>query len=576
MFLIVQTIAFFMLLVVSERVKTNKALRTSSEISSTMAHILYMVLIAGVVATLLFKFKYTILYNAIIILTPSLLIILMSLGFSFKPMLAVAMLWHFMLIATGVPSDLLAITEGSHMARTMILYSKWIPEMAHNPSYNPFPTMAFVGVALSFLTGLPWFNWGLAYILFLAVFLAFDLAVFTLTSRLFSDNRAGLLAVMITALTPYLLVTSHAYQVPANAMWLLCILAFTRSLGRPSESDAISRIVLFLTAILTHPSAYVAMMLPPIFLLTTYILDRRSLNGKSSYIKSASLSLLVIGLFRFVYEELYAKYVGGSFFDAVKSLVSRVFLGEEVEGKLSLYDYAGIPFYQAFLWSLTASLACALILYYILKRSINPLLLSLFSTALIFIAIGYAMATLMEVSTNIYRAQYVAFSLIVPLASLTVKRILDSRAKYLVMTLVLLFLVASCLALNDPEISIRVALKARGIPEAIENAMPTSSDLMRAENIMSLMKDVETISNLCFYSEHSLTYERVTAYGGRILTIYGKFQDALYKALYIHGYTIRDEPIIPINSITTSELSSVISKYSMVYNSEEGLAFWKH
>jgi hypothetical protein len=105
-----------------------------------------------------------------------------------------------MLIATGVPSDLLAITEGSHMARTMILHNEWIPEMAHNPSYNPFPTMAFIRASLSFLTGLPWFNRSLAYILSLTIFLAFDLAVFTLASRLFSEVVSNIkyLSVFVT------------------------------------------------------------------------------------------------------------------------------------------------------------------------------------------------------------------------------------------------------------------------------------------------------------------------------------------------------------------------------------------
>jgi hypothetical protein len=427
---------------------------------------------------------------------------------------------------------------------------------------------------LSLSTGIPWFDWGMAYILIVAVMLAFDLAIYVLTSRLSSDNSAGLLAIIIAALTPYLLVTSHAYQVPANAMWLLCILTFIKLLENVRRSDAISRIILFSSAILTHPTAYIAMMLPPIFLLVTWTFDREFLS-KHPHIKSASLSFIVIGMFRFIYEELYARYVGRMFFDAIKDLVSRTFIGEEFEPKLSLYEYGGIPFYQAFLWSLTASLAFALILYYTLKKSINPIIFSFFITASIFITIGYIMATMMSVGTNLYRGQYVAFSLLVPLAALTIKKILVPRSKYLVVAIALLFLLGSYLALSDPEISYRIAAKVRGIPEVIGSMGPTPADLMKAENIMSLMKDIRIANNLVFYSEASISYERVTTYGKYIPMIYGKIQDAWYKVLYIHGYTTKDTPIVSINSVTTDELFGAISKYSMIYSTKIDCVFWK-
>ena len=577
LFLAIQTVMFFLFLRASERakVKDGETLRTSNKISSITVRVLCALLIIGVVATILFKFRYTLTYTVITMLAPAILVPLIATGSSSKLMLVAIILWHFMLIAPEMPSDLLAITEGVHMTRTIILHERWIPEMAHNPSYNPFPTMAFIRAAVSLLTGLPWFDWSLGYILIAAVTLAFDLTLFALTSRMLSDRGAGLLAVMIAALTPYLLVMGHAYQVPANVMWLLCTLMLIKPPEKSKKSDVIVRAILFSSAILTHPTAYIAMIFPLTFLSLTYIVDKRLLSGYS-YVRGALFSIVVIGLFRFVYEEAYARYVGKMPFNAVKDLAIRIFTGEEFEAKLSLYDYSGIPFYQAFLWSLTASLACALILHYALKRSVDITLFSLFITASIFIAMGYMMATLTRVSTQLYRGQYVAFSFLVPLAALTTKKILDSRSKGLIAIMALLFISSSLLVMNDPEMSPRVAQRARGVPEIVESMRPTLADLVKAESIIGLTKgDINTISRLIFYSEASIAYERITTYGERMPMVYGRLQDALYKALYAHGHTIRDRPIVSIDSVVPSELSDAVSKYSMVHNFGREYVFLK-
>jgi len=577
LFLAIQTVIFFLLLRASERakVKDGETLRTSNKTSSIAVRVLCVLLIIGVVATILFKFRYTLPYTVITMLAPAILVPLIATGSSSKLMLVAIILWHFMLIAPEMPSDQLAITEGVHMTRTIILHERWLPEMAHNPSYNPFPTMAFIRAALSLLTGLPWFDWSLGYILIAAVALAFDLTLFALTFRMLSDRGAGLLAVMIAALTPYLLVTSHAYQVPANVMWLLCTSTLIKPPGKLKRSDAIVRAILFSSATLTHPTAYIAMIFPLTFLSLTYIVDKRLLS-RYSYVRGALFPILVIGLFRFVYEEAYARYVGKMPFDAVEDLAIRIFAGGEFEAKLSLYDCSGIPFYQAFLWSLTASLACALILHYVLKRSVDITLFSLFITASIFIAMGYVMATLTRVSTQLYRGQYVAFSLLVPLAALTTKKILDSRSKGLIAIMALLFISSSLLVMNDPEISPRIVQRARGVPEIVESMRPTLADLVKAESIIGLTKgDINTISRLMFYSEASIAYERITSYGECIPMVYGRLQDALYKALYVHGHTIRDRPIVSIDSVVPSELSDAVLKYSMVHNFGREYVFLK-
>jgi len=63
--------------------------------------------------------------------------------------------------------------------------------------------MAFVRALLSYLTGLQWFNWFVAYILFIATTLAFNITMFTLTKRLTSDDVTAIISIIIGALSYY-------------------------------------------------------------------------------------------------------------------------------------------------------------------------------------------------------------------------------------------------------------------------------------------------------------------------------------------------------------------------------------
>jgi len=67
LFLAIQTVIFFLLLRASERakVKDGETLRTSNKISSITVRVLCALLVIGVVATILFKFRYTLTYTVI-------------------------------------------------------------------------------------------------------------------------------------------------------------------------------------------------------------------------------------------------------------------------------------------------------------------------------------------------------------------------------------------------------------------------------------------------------------------------------------------------------------------------------
>lgn len=574
-FFALQVIVFLILLLLSEKIKAEGTFRIPHNVSAITIKVFYVLLIVGGLATTFMNFRDTLLYNSIILLTLLVLILLITSSFSSKLTLATAIMWHYMLMAPEIGGDFVSVTEGVHMTRTMVFYGRWLPELAHNPSYNPFPTMAFVRAALSLLTGLPWYNQGTGLLTLVIIIVAFDLALYIFSLKIFSDNRVGIIAIFIFALTPYLSITSHAYQVPATLLWFLSVYMLIQRLSFFQRKYSILAILFFISAILTHPTAYIEMVLPAVLLSVKYfgsiINLKKSPEIEYLHIKTMALLVIVIGLTRFVFESLYAYYVGGMFFNAVGDLVVRIFLGEEIEIKPTLYEYGGVSFYQAFLWSLTASLACALITQGFLKKSVNPILLSLFLTASIFIGLGYLTAVIVRGTTQIHRGSYVAFMLLVPLAALAMKKIMDSKSKPLVIMLSLIILLASCLGLNDPELSPSTAKKVRGI--LVETEGGSIEDIIKVSYITSFAKDLRVISDIALYSENTVVYERITFRGEKMKMVYSKIGDALYKTLYINGYTLRDKPIFPINYVLPEEFEERLSASNAIYCSGREIFF---
>jgi len=302
LFFVIQTLLFLLLLRISDTLSRrvnmdrSESLKISTRTSSIIVGFLYVILIAGNILTVLGGFRYSLAYNIIIVVTPVILMLLLTMGSQHKLLFATTLLWHIMLLGLEMPPDLLSITEGVHMTRTMIVYGKWLPELAHNPSYNPFPTMAFIRVALSYVTSVPWYTWSLAYSLLVTTTIAFDLTIFTLVMKVTLNYRSAILGVIIGALTPYLVVTGHAYQVPANIMWLLSIAMFIKMLRERRKEDIIPIILLFLTSILTHSSTYVAMAYPPLLILVEYLSrGAQRIHRSNPYLKVVILTLLTIG-----------------------------------------------------------------------------------------------------------------------------------------------------------------------------------------------------------------------------------------------------------------------------------------
>jgi hypothetical protein len=577
-FFVIQTLLFLLLLIASEKKShINTKLNISKKALFTIMILLYIILIISNVLLLLGRINY-VFQTIIATVVLATIVSLLAMDSEPKLMFATVLLWHLLLLGLTMPPDLLSITEGVHMTRTMVIYGKWIPELAHNPSYNLFPTMAFLRAALSYITGIPWFSWFVAYTMLLITTLAFDLAVYSLTLRTISSHNTAILAVIIGALTPYLVVTGHAYQVPATIMWFLSIAILIKTLERPRKTDFIPIILLYVAAILTHATAYVVMAFPLMLVLLKLVFERKEMNLKiPPLVTTAIIIFLTLGIFRAAYEELYVKYVYSLGYSGVEGLITRLltlFIGEESIGfKLSLYDYSGIPFYQAFLWALTASLATAIVVYNVLRNRIDIIMLTFFVVGALFVGLGYLSAILTAVSTQLYRGAYVAFSFFIPLAAEAIRRVINSRKRSLALIIVFILAFGSFLATRDPEISPLYRLESRGIPEEALTMVATQSDIVKANITANLVGEIKDFNDLMFFSKYFLRFERLTTYGGHIAMVYSRFGDALYKMLYIRGCTIRDAPMANINVVDPSNLSISVANYSIVINFEDEIVF---
>jgi len=249
---------------------------------------------------------------------------------------------------------------------------------------------------------------------------------------------------------------------------------------------------------------------------------------------------------------------------------------ESIGFKLSLYDYGGVPFYQAFLWALTASLATAIVAYNVLRNSVDVIMLTFFVIGALFVGLGYFIATTPPaVSTQLYRGNYVAFSFFIPLAAEAIRRVINSKKRSLVLIVVFILAFSSYLAARDPEISPLYSLKYRGIPEEALTMVATQSDIVKANITVNLVNEIKDFDNLMLFSKYFLRFERLTTYGDRITMFYNRFSDALYKVLYIRGYTIGDAPMANINIVDLSKLSISIANYNIVINFGDEIVFKK-
>ena len=472
----------------------------------------------GLSLTLLTDFRETIPYYIIITIVP----ILNVIAIIHRPsssILTSFILWHLMMLWSRIPLTGIALGEGARMIREMALNDHWHFKWAHNPSYNPLPTIAFIQATLSRITSLEWYSWYLGSIVFLTWAIAYDLAVYLLTQSLTNDRRAALLAIPLIAITPEVAIHQHPYQWSGNMLVLLATLMLIKLMSRRNTlSNSLIIALCFTGAILAHATG-IAFLFILIALVLTKVLTPllrkirlnivRTIPRLSGVVPKVAIIIIVILFIRAAYTYGYTEYIVPTLRGAIYGLIDflKGFFTPTEETELSevyhipLYERAGVPFIQAYAWSFAAALATAYILYSIIKRQINTLHISLYLTVMLILAIafiGYALIKERYFYT-LNRTTYVFIPFLLPLAALTLRKTLTLNTRKLwIITIasLILFTFTTPIAAQDPNISpIQYAKIRRSEPVQL-----TSEDLVSVKFILKRMEYISSTHTLYIHS----------------------------------------------------------------------------
>jgi len=540
-----------------------------------LSWIIYLVSLSGAILAWLTSAKIHMLYVFYVLapLIPATLLLFQWRCGEIPIAIASLLLWYFMIEVPPAPRDLLFIVENVHMARTMVFHGAWIPEKAHNAAYALFPTTAFVQTTLSLITGIPWYS----YLAITPIFIAWAISL-GITVHLFvrtinpESSNEKLLPLVLLALTPQVYLFGHAYQIPAMIMWLISVTFFTRFANKSrSLSDAFLSILVFVAAVITHPSSIVALGYIFVYFFVIKFLSRQfkfvstELKNFDKHVLTFLAAFSAIFVIRAVYDIWYSAYVLRIGLGGVYNLIDFIF-GYETPSKASasIYDVSGIPFHQAYTWALVTGLALGKVLCDLaFRRSVNPNELSGVLTAMIFAGLGFTWGALVRgVSSQLYRSAYVSFVFFIPAATALSPRLRSSVARYI---LLLIIVVGTITILTDPEVSLVGSLRSRGVPLSIVDIQSSPSDIIQAFIIVDRVGDLNILNHMGLYSPIQLEYVRITAYGKTIPQIYNPLADAIYKVLYIRGFTKGDSPEYTPYIVAQTQLNAV--RHSVVYNS---------
>jgi hypothetical protein len=383
-------------------------------------------------------------------------------------------LWHLMMYSDRAPAIDVAVGEGSGMVREMSLNDHWRFEWAHNPSYNPLPTVAFLQATLSRITGMNWYSYCLGQVVFLPALVAYDLAIYALTYVVTKDRRVALMSIPLVAITPETPIHQHPYQWSGNALVIMASALLVRAIeGERPGVNFMAIMLLFTGAILAHVTG-----LSYIFLLTSLLLvavlrrlpRKRSLSASlnARWLARISGVLLVVLLARSVYTQGYLEYVYpsmASIYQGLANLIREFFMPSGEMGgavHVPLYERAGVPWIQAYAWSYALAVATAYVLYFLIRGRARLVEVALYITCALFLSIaylGYGLFGLRQFYP-LNRTTYVFIPLIYPLAAKALANTFGglkraSSRPYFVAALVglALFIAVAPIATQDPNIS---------------------------------------------------------------------------------------------------------------------------
>jgi len=383
--------------------------------------------------------------------------------------------WQLSIYMGLMPLVDISVGEGTGMDRALAFNDRWDFSWAHNPSYNPLPTMAFLRVTLSRILGLPWYSSSSAFFLSLALWIAYNLTVYMLTYVITRDRIASFISMMFVTVTPLTPIHQHPYQWSSNLMWIAALAVLFKSIlqgVQPRISDLTTIVLLSAGAFLAHATGLALPIALALAWLTLTLMKKvkkvisRVVVVEESTptvlkVLSTALTLSTIvfivrvllpaGTFEYIFPILQG--VVTSLVDILKEAFSPA--PPTMEGvHIPLYERAGVSPIQAYSWTLGVSAAMAWIAYRVIReRRLTFIELFLIAPTIVvgyvFLAYGIFKAS---GAHFINTRSYVFIPLLYPLASLTMSRIARQSRRFSPLVILLIALAAT-IASHDPNVS---------------------------------------------------------------------------------------------------------------------------
>jgi hypothetical protein len=527
----------------------------------------------GLILTLFTNFRETAPYFIILSLVLLINTLYIILGRSSGLVLGSFILWHLMMYLDKIPSIDIAVGEGSAMVREMRLNDHWDFRYAHNPSYNPIPTVAFIQATLSRITTMNWYSYSLGSIVFLAILIAYDLSIYTLTYTVTRDSRVALMSIPLVAITPETPIHQHPYQWSGNALVIIATALLINAIkGIEFRINFVTITLLFTGAILAHATGlsyiFLLIMLLLVGLLYNYIPRRgkpRILFGMHRLVFVLAV-LLIILVVRSAYTYGYLGYVYPavkSVFQSLIDLIKEFFTPSEgitEAAHIPLYERAGVPWIQAYVWSYALSIATAYILHSLVKGKTDLLELVLYASCASFIGIAFVGYGLLKAQGFYWmnRTTYVFIPLVYPLVAKTLTKILESvftkAHRILALLGLALFVVAAPIASQDPNISPIQYARAREAP-IIEL---TYTDLIKAHTLIEKLS-LGRNERIIVYSENTFTKKIVYTAGGGVTEYV--FSNKLVEAIGLYSFIhkVLAPQVVAISSFRSTLGSLVVN-----------------
>jgi len=592
MFTIIQIPLYLLMLMIIDKrggisVRESLKHRSSRTLIGVLDKVSFMASSLGLILTLFTNFRETAPYFIILSLVLLINTLYIILGRSSGLVLGSFILWHLMMYLDKIPSIDIAVGEGSAMVREMRLNDHWDFRWAHNPSYNPIPTVAFIQATLSRITTMNWYSYSLGSIVFLAILIAYDLSIYTLTYTVTRDSRAALISIPLIAITPETAIHQHPYQWSGNALVLIATALLISAIkGIEARINFVAITLLFTGAIFTHATGLSYIFLLIVLLLagalSNYIPRRgkpRILFGMHRLVFVLTV-LLIILVVRSAYTYGYLGYVYPavkSVFQSLIDLIKEFFTPSEgitEATHIPLYERAGIPLVQAYVWSYALSIATAYILYSLVKGKTDLLELVLYASCASFVGIEFIGYGLLKAQGFYWmnRTTYVFVPLVYPLVAKTLIKILESvfTKAHLIFALLglALFVVAAPIASQDPNISPIQYARAR----QSETIPLDISDIIEAEFILKVSEREN------YYTYSYITY-KTGAYRlsrnpaeGAIGIWYPVLTTKLKSAIGLYSF-INKLQVPNIEVLTFSEFEYANFNINLIYNSRKNYLY---